>query len=240
TISLLFWYVGLIPDLAAVRDRSPKRWQKVVYGIFALGWRGSASHFRHYRVAYGLLGGLATPLVLSVHSVVSSDFAIAQVQGWHSTIFPPYFVAGAIFSGFAMVLTLMVPVRRVFGFANVVTDDHIDNVGKMILVTGWIVDYSYFCEFFPAWYGGEKLEMWTMFRALPLGPNAWTFWVTMFCNVVVTQLFWFRRVRRNPMVAWILSLLINLGMWCERFAIIVLSLQQGHLPSMWHAYSPTF
>ena len=234
TISLLFWYVGLIPDLAAVRDRTPKRWQKVVYGIFALGWRGSANHFRHYRVAYGLLGGLATPLVLSVHSVVSSDFAIAQVQGWHSTIFPPYFVAGAIFSGFAMVLTLMVPIRRVFGFANVVTDDHIDNVGKMILATGWIVVYSYFCEFFLAWYGGEKLEMWTMFRALPLGPNAWTFWVTMFCNVVVTQLFWFRRVRRNPMVAWILSLLINLGMWCERFAIIVLSLQQGHLPSMWH------
>jgi Ni/Fe-hydrogenase subunit HybB-like protein len=172
--------------------------------------------------------------------VVSSDFAIAQLPGWHSTIFPPYFVAGAIFSGFAMVLTLMVPIRRIFGFGNVITDDHLDNVGKLILVTGWIVDYSYFNEFFLAWYGGERNEMYTMFQALPTGPNAWTFWVTMFCNVVVTQLFWFRRVRRNAKIAWVLSLVINVGMWCERFVIIVLSLQRGHLPSMWHAYRPTF
>jgi molybdopterin-containing oxidoreductase family membrane subunit len=240
TISLLFWYLGLVPDVAAVRDRTPKRWQKIVYGVLALGWRGSAAHLRHYRIAYGLLAGLATPLVLSVHSVVSSDFAIAQLPGWHSTIFPPYFVAGAIFSGFAMVLTLMIPIRRVFGFQNVVTDHHLDNVGKLILVTGWIVDYSYFCEFFLAWYGGEKIEMYTMFRALPTAENAWAFWVTMFCNVVVTQLFWFRRVRRSATTAWVLSLLINLGMWTERFSIIVLSLQRGHLPSMWHAYHPTF
>ena len=239
TISLLFWYLGVIPDLAAVRDRTPRGWQKVVYGIFALGWRGAASHLRHYRVSYGLLAGLAAPLVLSVHSVVSSDFAIAQLPGWHSTIFPPYFVAGAIFSGFAMVLTLMVPIRRIFGFHNVVTDDHIDNVGKMILVTGWIVDYSYFCEFFLAWWGGERIEMFTMFHALPGGPHAWVFWLTMFCNVVVTQAFWFRRVRRNVKLAWVLSLLINVGMWSERFVVIVLSLQRGHLPSMWHAYSPT-
>jgi Ni/Fe-hydrogenase subunit HybB-like protein len=239
TISLLFWYTGVIPDLAAVRDRTPKRWQKIVYGIFALGWRGSASHFRHYRIVYGLLGGLATPLVLSVHSVVSSDFAIAQLPGWHSTIFPPYFVAGAIFSGFAMVLTLMVPIRRVFGFKNVVTIRHIDNVAKMILVTGWIVTYSYFCEFFLAWYGGEKTEMYTMFRGLPTGPNSWTFWITMFCNVVIPQLFWFRWFRRTPAVAWVLSVLINVGMWCERFVIIALSLQRGHLPSMWHGYAPT-
>ncbi|HEY8926698.1 MAG TPA: NrfD/PsrC family molybdoenzyme membrane anchor subunit [Polyangia bacterium] len=240
TISLVFWYLGLIPDLAAVRDRTPKRWQAIVYGIFALGWRGAATHVRHYRVAYGLLAGLATPLVLSVHSVVSSDFAIAQLPGWHSTIFPPYFVAGAIFSGFAMVLTLMIPIRRIFGFGNVVTVDHVDAVGKLILVTGWIVDYSYFTEFFLAWYGGERNEMYTMFQALPAGPNAWTFWVTMACNVGVTQLFWFRRVRRSPALAWLLSLLINVGMWSERFVIIVLSLQRGHLPSMWHAYRPTF
>jgi Ni/Fe-hydrogenase subunit HybB-like protein len=240
TISLTFWYLGVIPDLAAVRDRTPKRWQALVYGVLALGWRGSVRHLRHYRIVYGLLAGLATPLVLSVHSVVSSDFAIAQLAGWHSTIFPPYFVAGAIFSGFAMVLTLMIPIRRVFGFQNVVTNDHVDNIGKLILVTGWIVDYSYFCEFFLAWYGGERTEMYTMFHALPAGPNAWTFWVTMFCNVGVTQLFWFRRVRRSPLIAWGLSLLINVGMWCERFSIIVLSLQRGHLPSMWHAYSPTF
>jgi molybdopterin-containing oxidoreductase family membrane subunit len=239
TISLLFWYTGVVPDLAAVRDRTPKRWQKIVYGVFALGWRGSASHLRHYRIVYGLLGGLATPLVLSVHSVVSSDFAIAQLPGWHSTIFPPYFVAGAIFSGFAMVLTLMIPIRRVFGFSNVITDRHVDNVCKMILVTGWIVAYSYFCEFFLAWYGGEPAEMYTMFRGLPTGPNCWTFWLTMFCNVVIPQLFWFRWFRTHGLVAWVLSLLINVGMWCERFVIIALSLQRGHLPSMWHSYRPT-
>jgi molybdopterin-containing oxidoreductase family membrane subunit len=240
TISLLFWYLGVVPDLASVRDRSPKRWQKAVYGVFALGWRGSAHHIRHYRVAYGFLAGLATPLVLSVHSVVSSDFAIAQLPGWHSTIFPPYFVAGAIYSGFAMVLTLMVPIRRVFGFQNVVTIRHVENVCKLILVTAWIVDYSYFCEFFLAWYGGEKIEMYTMFRGLPLSENAWTFWLTMFCNVVVPQAFWFGPVRRNPLLAWALALLINVGMWCERFVIIVLSLQRAHLPSMWHGYSPTY
>jgi molybdopterin-containing oxidoreductase family membrane subunit len=240
TISLVFWYLGLIPDLASVRDRTPVRWQKVVYGIAALGWRGSAQHLRHYRIAYGFLAGLATPLVLSVHSVVSSDFAIAQLPGWHSTIFPPYFVAGAIFSGFAMVLTLMVPIRRAFGFQNVITEDHLDNIGKLILVTGWIVDYSYGVEFLLAWWGGEKTEMYTMFHGLPLSENSWTFWVSMFCNVGVTQLFWFRRVRRNPLIAWVLSLLINVGMWCERFVIIVLSLQRAHLPSEWRAYGPTY
>jgi Ni/Fe-hydrogenase subunit HybB-like protein len=240
TISLLFWYLGALPDLAAVRDRTPKRWQKVVYGVLALGWRGSVNHLRHYRIVYGLLGGLATPLVLSVHSVVSSDFAIAQLSGWHSTIFPPYFVAGAIFSGFAMVLTLMVPIRRVFRFQNVITDDHLDNVGKLLLATGWVVDYAYFCEWALAWYGGEKGEMYTMFHGLPFSENAWAFWITMFCNVVVTQAFWFRRVRRSAAIAWVLSIVINIGMWCERFSIIVLSLQRGHLPSMWHAYHPTF
>jgi molybdopterin-containing oxidoreductase family membrane subunit len=240
TISLVFWYLGLLPDLASVRDRTPKRWQKFVYGVAALGWRGSAQHLRHYRIAYGFLAGLATPLVLSVHSVVSSDFAIAQLPGWHSTIFPPYFVAGAIFSGFAMVLTLMVPIRRAFRFERVITEDHLDNIGKLILVTGWIVDYSYGVEFLLAWWGGEKTEMYTMFHGLPRAENSWTFWLAMFCNVGVTQLFWFRRVRRNALVSWVLALLINVGMWCERFVIIVLSLQRAHLPSEWRAYSPTY
>jgi molybdopterin-containing oxidoreductase family membrane subunit len=240
TISLVFWYLGLLPDLASVRDRTPVRWQKVVYGVAALGWRGSAQHLRHYRIAYGFLAGLATPLVLSVHSVVSSDFAIAQLPGWHSTIFPPYFVAGAIFSGFAMVLTLMVPIRRVFRFENVITEDHLDNIGKLILVTGWIVDYSYGVEFILAWWGGEKAEMYTMFHGLPRAENSWTFWLAMACNVGVTQAFWFRRVRRNALCAWVLALLINVGMWCERFVIIVLSLQRAHLPSEWRAYGPTY
>ncbi|MFL5304932.1 MAG: NrfD/PsrC family molybdoenzyme membrane anchor subunit [Polyangia bacterium] len=240
TISLLFWYLGVVPDLAAVRDRTPKRWQRIVYGVFALGWRGSVNHLRHYRIVYGLLGGLATPLVLSVHSVVSSDFAIAQLPGWHSTIFPPYFVAGAVFSGFAMVVTLMVPIRRVFRFHNVITEDHLDAVGKMILATGWVVDYAYFCEWALAWYGGEKAEMYTMFHGLPGATNSWAFWITMFSNVVVTQAFWFRRVRRSASIAWVLSLVINVGMWCERFMLIVLSLERNHLPSMWHGYHPTF
>jgi Ni/Fe-hydrogenase subunit HybB-like protein len=240
TISLLFWYLGLVPDLAAVRDRSPRRIQRIVYGIFALGWRGSASHRRHYRIAYGLLAGLAAPLVISVHSVVSSDFAIANLPGWHSTIFPPYFVAGAIFSGFAMVLTLMVPIRRFMRLETVVTVRHIDNVCKLILVTGLIVAYSYFCEYFLAWYGGEKEEMYTMLRGLPTGPNAWAFWVTMACNVAVPQLFWFKWFRTTPVVAWGLSLLVNLGMWLERFVIVVMSLQRAHMPSLWHPYRPTF
>jgi molybdopterin-containing oxidoreductase family membrane subunit len=240
TISLLFWYLGVLPDLAGVRDRSPRRWQKVVYGVLALGWRGSAQHLRHYRVAYGFLAGLAAPLVLSVHSVVSSDFAIAQLPGWHSTLFPPYFVAGAIFSGFAMVLTLMVPIRRLFKFQNVVTTVHLENCCKLILVTGLIVAYSYGCEFFLAWYGGEEIEMYTMFRGLPASENAVYFWITMVCNVLVPQAFWSRRVRRSAVLAWVLSLLINVGMWCERFTIIVLSLQRAHVPSMWHAYHPTF
>jgi Ni/Fe-hydrogenase subunit HybB-like protein len=239
TVSLLFWYLGLIPDLATVRDRAPTRAQRIIYGVFALGWRGSARHYRHYRLIYGLLGGLATPLVLSVHSVVSSDFAMTILPGWHSTIFPPYFVAGAIFSGFCMVLTLMVPIRRVFRLDNVITARHIDNVCKMILLTGIIVEYSYLCEWFLAWYSGERYEMWTMLRGLPAGPNAWTFWYTMFSNIVLPQLFWFRRIRSRALVCWVVSLAINMGMWTERFSIITLSLQQDFLPSSWAPYHPT-
>jgi molybdopterin-containing oxidoreductase family membrane subunit len=210
-----------------------------VYGVFALGWRSSARDQRHYRVTYGLLGGIATPLVLSVHSVVSSDFAITLVPGWHSTIFPPYFVAGAIFSGFCMVLTLMVPIRRAFRLENVITERHLDNVCKMILTTGLIVQYSYLIEWYLAWYSGEPAEMWTMFRGLPSGPNGWAFWYTMFANVLLPQLFWWRRARTDELIAWTLSIFINLGMWTERFSIIVLSLQQEYVPSQWWSYHPT-
>ncbi len=239
TISLLFWYVGLVPDLATLRDRAPTRAQRIFYGIFALGWRGSARHYRHYRLVYGLLAGLATPLVLSVHSVVSSDFAITILPGWHSTIFPPYFVAGAIFSGFCMVLTLMIPIRQVFKLENVITLKHVENVCKMILATGLIVQYSYLCEWFLAWYSGDPYEMWAMLRSLPTGPNAWAFWYTMFANVLLPQFFWSKRVRTNLVFCFVLSLAINAGMWTERFSIIAMSLQQDFLPSAWRAFHPS-
>ncbi|HEX6837695.1 MAG TPA: NrfD/PsrC family molybdoenzyme membrane anchor subunit [Polyangia bacterium] len=239
TVSLLFWYLGLVPDLAAVRDRAPTRWQRYVYGIFSLGWRGSSRHQRHYRMVYGLLGGLATPLVLSVHSVVSSDFAITILPGWHSTIFPPYFVAGAIFSGFCMVATLMIPIRRVYGLSNVITKKHIDNVCKMILLTGIIVDYSYICEWYLAWYSGEHYEMWTMLHALGNGPNGWAFWYTIFSNCVLVQVLWVKRVRGSELIVWVVTLFINVGMWTERYSIIALSLQQDFLPSSWRAYHPS-
>ncbi|WP_437901571.1 NrfD/PsrC family molybdoenzyme membrane anchor subunit [Sorangium sp. So ce124] len=240
TVSLVFWYVGLIPDFAALRDRAPNRLRRIVYGVLSLGWRGSAVTYRHYRLLYGLLAGLATPLVLSVHSIVSTDFAMALVPGWHSTIFPPFFVAGAIFSGFAMVLTLLIPARRIFHLENVVTQRHIDNLSKMALVTGWIVIYSYVIELFVAWYSGEATEIYQFFVARPAGPNAAVFWVQMICNVLVTQLLWFPRVRKNMILLWIISILLNVGMWSERFVIIVMGLQRDFIPSAWHAYHPTY
>jgi molybdopterin-containing oxidoreductase family membrane subunit len=239
TVSLLFWYVGLIPDLATARDRASRPLPRIVFGVFAMGWRGSAEHRRHYRLAYGVLAGLATPLVLSVHSIVSCDFATAILPGWHSTIFPPYFVAGAIFSGFCMVVTLMVPLRRIFHLERVITPRHLDNVCKMILVTGLVVQYSYLCEFYLAWYSGETYEMGTMFHSLTHATNTWTFWYTLFSNVLLVQLFWFRRVRRSLRWAFVLTLLINVGMWTERFTIIALSLQRDFVPSSWYPYHPT-
>jgi molybdopterin-containing oxidoreductase family membrane subunit len=223
-----------------MRDRAPRRAQRIIYGIFALGWRGSATHWRHYRVAYGLMAGLATPLVLSVHSVVSSDFAISIVPGWHSTIFPPYFVAGAIFSGFAMVMTLLIPIRKIFGFENVITVRHIDAVAKMTLVTGLIVAYSYAVEWFLAWYSGEQAEMYTMLHGLTTGPNKEVFWLTIFCNCVVPEVFWSKWFRTHGIAAWVVAALINVGMWGERFSIIIMSLQRDFLPSAWHAYKPTY
>jgi Ni/Fe-hydrogenase subunit HybB-like protein len=240
TVSLLFWYLGLLPDFASLRDRAPSRAQRLTYGVLALGWRGSAEHHRHYRLLYGLLAGLATPLVLSVHSIVSSDFAIGLTPGWHSTLFPPFFVAGAIFSGFGLVVTLLVPARHFFRLHNVVTTKHLDAIGKMLLATGWIVLYSYIIEDFVAWYAGSPAERYQYFVGRPFGPNAWAFWLNQLCNVAVLQLLWVRRLRTSPVALWVISIFVNVGMWAERFVIIVASLQREYLPSKWHAYSPTW
>jgi Ni/Fe-hydrogenase subunit HybB-like protein len=239
TVSLLFWYLGMLPDLASLRDHAPTRRRRVIYGLFALGWRGNATAWRHYRVAYLLLAALATPLVLSVHSIVSSDFAIGLTPGWHSTIFPPFFVAGAIFSGFGMVLTLLIPARAVFRMHRVITARHLENCAKLMLVTGLIVVYGYIVEFFIAWYSGDPTERYQYFVARPAGPNAGVFWMMIACNVGVTQLLWSKRIRNHVLALFVISILVNVGMWCERFVIIVQSLQREFLPSKWHAYSPT-
>ncbi|HEY2378753.1 MAG TPA: NrfD/PsrC family molybdoenzyme membrane anchor subunit [Gemmatimonadaceae bacterium] len=240
TVSLLFWYLGLVPDLAAARDRAPGRLRRQLYGIFALGWRGRASEWRHYRVAYTLLAGLATPLVISVHSIVSLDFSITQLPGWHSTIFPPYFVVGAIYSGFAMVLMLMLPIRRAFGLQDIITTQHLDNLGKLLLVTGSMVAYAYICEAFIAWYSGDPFERYAMLIARPLGPYAILFWVMIAANVVTPQFFWSSRVRSSPFALFVAGAAIWVGMWIERFVIIVGSLSRDFLPSSWHNYAPTW
>jgi len=240
TVSLIFWYLGLVPDLAAARDTAPTLLKRRLYGIFALGWRGSSAHWNHYRIAYGILGGLATPLVLSVHTVVSFDFAIAQLPGWHSTIFPPYFVAGAIYSGFAMVITLMVPIRRIFGLHEVITTRHLEAVAKMTLVTGSIVYYAYAVETFLAWYGGSEFEMYTMLKDRISGPYAWIVWIVYGINFVAPNLFWFRRIRRSAIALFAISIFINVAMWLERFFLIVTSLHRDFLPSSWRMYLPTF
>jgi molybdopterin-containing oxidoreductase family membrane subunit len=239
TVSLLFWYLGLVPDLAAMRDRAPERWRRRIYAVFALGWYGSTRNWSRWRIAYGLLGGLATPLVVSVHSIVSSDFAIANLPGWHSPLFPPYFVAGAIYSGFAMVLTLMLPARRLYGLQHVITKQHLDSMAKMLLVTGWIVTYSYTIEIWTAWYSGDKSEIYTYLVMRPFGPYAWMYWTVILCNCVSPQLLWFRRIRRSPAALWLLSLAIQIGMWTERFVLIVTSESRDFLPSSWRGYRPT-
>ena len=238
--SLLFWYLGLLPDFAALRDSSSSRRARIVYGICALGWRGSARHWHHYKIAYLLLAGLATPLVLSVHTIVSWDFALSILPGWHTTIFPPYFVAGAVFSGFAMVMTLMIPARKWMKFKHVVTLRHLDSMAKVMLLTGLIVTYGYLMEFFAAWYSGNPYEQHVFFFTRPRGPYAWAFYTQMFCNVVVPQMFWFKAARRNIAALWIGSVLINVGMWFERFNIIVTSLHQDFIPSNWAMYYPTW
>ncbi len=239
TVSFLFWYVGMIPDLATLRDAATSRARRLAYGILSFGWRGSARHWQHWRIGYLLLAGLSTPLVLSVHTIVSFDFAISQLPGWHTTIFPPYFVAGAIFSGFAMVLTLMIPARKAFGFEHVVTARHLDNMAKVMLATGLMVSYGYAMEWFIAWYSGNPVE-WFAFVNRATGPYRAAFAVQMFCNVAVPQLLWFARVRRNPIALFLVAILVNVGMWMERFVIIVVSLTRDFIPSSWAGYAPTW
>jgi Ni/Fe-hydrogenase subunit HybB-like protein len=240
TVSLLFWYLGLVPDLATARDRAPTIRRQRFYGIFALGWCGSARQWHHYRTAYLLLAGVATPLVISVHSVVSLDFSISQLPGWHSTIFPPYFVVGAIYSGFAMVLLLVLPVRRVFGLEDIITERHLDNMAKLLLATGLMLAYSYIVEIFIAWYSGDMYERYTYLAARPFGPYSVIFWAMIAANVLTPQLFWFRRLRTSAPVLFGASLVILAGMWTERFIIIVTSLNRDFLPSSWHFYAPTW
>ena len=239
TVSLLFWYVGLIPDLAVMRDRAKTTTRKFLYGLFALGWTGSNRHWSNYEKAYLILAGLSTPLVLSVHSIVSLDFAGSQVPGWHTTIFPPYFVAGAIFSGFGMVLTLLVPLRRICKLEEVITLRHIDVMCKVTLATGSIVGYAYGIEFFIAWYSGSPYERFAFINRA-IGPYAWGYWIMITCNVVVPQVFWFKAVRQNLWIVFVISILVNIGMWFERFVIIVISLHREFLPSNWAYFKPTW
>jgi Ni/Fe-hydrogenase subunit HybB-like protein len=239
TVSLLFWYMGLVPDLATLRDRARGRFTKKIYGVMALGWRGASRHWHHYQVGYLLLAGLATPLVVSVHTVVSFDFAVGIVPGWHSTIFPPYFVAGAIFSGFAMVVTIAVPLRAAFGLQDFITERHIENMAKIMLATGLMVTYSYIFETFFSWYSDNRFEQFMSLNRAR-GPYALMFWTQITCNVVAPQFLWFRRVRRSGVLLFILALVINLGMWVERYVIVVTSLHRDFLPSSWGMYSGTF
>jgi Ni/Fe-hydrogenase subunit HybB-like protein len=239
TVSLLFWFIGLIPDLATLRDRSQSPSGRVIYGALAMGWRGSARHWHRYETAYLLLAGLATPLVVSVHTVISFDFSIGIVPGWHTTIFPPYFVAGAIYSGFAMVLTLAIPIRAVYGLEDFITMRHLQNMAKVMLVTGLIVAYGYGTEAFIAWYSADKFEMFVPLNRAT-GPYWWTYWALILCNVLIPQVLWLRRVRTSVIALFVLSLIINVGMWLERFVIIVTSLHRDFLPSSWGMYKPTF
>ncbi len=238
TVSLLFWYMGMMPDLATFRDRSRTPIRKFAYGLFAMGWRGSSRQWHRYEKAYLLLAALATPLVLSVHSVVSFDFATSQLPGWHTTIFPPYFVAGAIFGGFAMVTTLAVPSRQFFGLKRIISLDHIELMNKVILATGMMVGYAYGMEFFVAWYSGNEYEQFT-FVNRAFGNYAWAYWTMIFCNVVTPQVFWMKRMRRNLWVTFAVGVLVNIGMWFERFVIIVTSLTRDFLPSSWGNFRPT-
>lgn len=237
--SLLFWYVGLIPDLGLMRDKAKVKISKTIYGFFALGWRGANRHWQNYERAYLILAGISTPLVLSVHSIVSFDFAVSQLPGWHTTIFPPYFVAGAIFSGFAMVLTLMLIAREVYGLKDFVTLGHIEAMNKFILATGTMVGYAYSLEFFIAWYSGNEYERYA-FVNRAFGPYAWAYWTMFSCNVFVPQLFWFVKMRRNLIVTFIVSILVNIGMWFERFVIVITSLHRDFLPANWGYFIPTW
>ena len=237
-VSLMFWYVGLVPDLATLRDRARRRFAQVIYGILALGWRGSARHWQRYETAYLLLAALSTPLVVSVHSIVSFDFAVSQLPGWHTTVFPPYFVAGAIFAGFAMVVLISIPLRKAYGLEDFITMRHLDYMARIILATGLIVSYGYMMEAFIAFYSGNTYERYMMINRA-FGPYGWSYWALIFCNFLTPQLFWFRRFRTSIPALFIVSLIVSVGMWLERFVIIVVSLHRDFLPAAWDMYYPT-
>src|SRR6266700_3312467 len=241
TVSVLFWYIGLLPDLAVLRDRfyaTGNKLRSFLYGLFAMGWRGSNRHWSNYEMAYLVLAGISTPLVLSVHTIVSFDFAVSLLPGWHTTIFPPCFVACAIFSGFGMVLTLMLPLRAIFHLEDLITQYHIDCMCKITLATGTMVGYAYSVEFFIAWYGANPYEGFAFINRA-FGHYAWAYWIMISCNVITPQFFWFKAVRRNTTMVWVLSIFVNVGMWFERFVIIVTSLARDFLPSSWGYYSPS-
>ena len=238
TVSLLFWYTGLVPDLATLRDRAKHKWTQWIFGIFALGWRGSARHWARYEKAYLLLAGLSTPLVLSVHTVVSFDFSIGIIPGWHATIFPPYFVAGAIYAGFAMVLTLAIPLRVIYGLEDFITMRHLENMGKVMLATGLIVAYGYVMEAFFGYYSANKYEGFMILNRMT-GPYAPIYWSLIFCNILCPQFLWIKSVRTSPFKLFAISMVVNVGMWLERFVIVVTSLHRDFLPSSWGMFYPT-
>jgi len=238
TVSLLFWFLGLIPDLATLRDRARGRIPRFLYGMLAMGWRGSAIHWHRYEMAYLLLAGLATPLVVSVHTVVSFDFAVALVPGWHSTIFPPYFVAGAIYSGFAMVLTIAIPLRKLYGLEDFITMRHLKNMGIVMLATGMVVAYGYLMETFMAWYSGDIFEKYMMMNRM-FGPYGWMYWLLILFNILIPQALWFRSLQANVPALFLIALSVNVGMWLERYVIIVVSLHRDFMPSAWGMYSGT-
>ena len=237
-VSLLFWFLGLIPDLATLRDRAQGRVPRFIYGMLAMGWRGSAVHWHRYEMAYLLLAGLATPLVISVHTVVSFDFAVALVPGWHSTIFPPYFVAGAIYSGFAMVLTIAIPLRRLYRLEDLITDRHLRNMGVVMLATGMVVAYGYLMETFTAWYSGDIFEQYLIVNRM-FGPYGYLYWLLILFNILIPQLLWVRRVHDNVAVLFVIAISVNIGMWLERYVIVVVSLHRDFMPSAWGMYSGT-
>lgn len=238
TVSLVFWYVGLIPDFAVLRDRATGKIKKVIYSIFSLGWRFSNRHWQHYEMTYLILAGLATPLVLSVHTIVSFDFAVSILPGWHTTIFPPYFVAGAIFSGFAMVQNSLIVIRKVFDMDDLIPLKTLETMNKIILLTGTMVGYAYSMEFFIAWYSGSQPEYFTFINRA-FGPYAWAYWTMFSCNVFIPQLFWIKKIRTSIVPMFIIAIFVNIGMWFERFVIVVTSLSRDFLPSSWAYYRPT-
>ncbi|NJD21365.1 MAG: hydrogenase [Melioribacter sp.] len=238
-VSLIFWYVGLIPDFATLRERTNNKIKKITYSIFGLGWRFSNKHWQHYEMVYLILAGFATPLVLSVHTIVSFDFAVSIIPGWHATIFPPYFVAGAVFSGFAMVQNVLIIVRKIFNYEHIITLDTLEKMNKIMLLTGSMVGYAYAMEFFIAWYSGLPIERFT-FVNRAFGSYAWAYWVMISCNVISPQLFWSKKIRRTIPVMFVIAIFVNIGMWFERFVIIVSSLSRDFLPSSWHLFTPTY